>query len=93
MLQEKKVRVNGQPSSIGSPFVLSSHRSPNGPDDFYLTACIPPTQEAMAKKARREIATLIERGKLETARIKVEGIIAEDVSAPQPSAHDRFPAK
>lgn len=33
----------------------------------------------MAKKARREIAALIEKGKLETARIKTEGIIADDV--------------
>ena len=40
---------------------------------FYLS------QEAMAKKARREIAALIEKGKLETARIKTEGIIADDV--------------
>ncbi|KZW00507.1 DUF292-domain-containing protein [Exidia glandulosa HHB12029] len=34
---------------------------------------------AMAKAARREIATMLERGKIETARIKVEGIINEDV--------------
>lgn len=33
----------------------------------------------MAKKSRREIAALIEKGKLETARIKTEGIIADDV--------------
>lgn len=36
-------------------------------------------KNAMAKVARREIATLLERGKIETARIKVEGIINEDV--------------
>jgi len=35
--------------------------------------------EAQAKSARREIATLLERGKLETARIKVEHIINEDI--------------
>ena len=29
-------------------------------------------KEAQAKASRRDIATLIERGKLETARIKVE---------------------
>lgn len=34
----------------------------------------------MAKKSRRDIAALVEKGKLETARIKTEGIIAEDVS-------------
>lgn len=33
----------------------------------------------MAKKSRREIAALVEKGKLETARIKTEGIIADDV--------------
>lgn len=37
-------------------------------------------KEAIAKKDRRDIANLVERGKLETARIKTEGIIAEDVS-------------
>jgi len=36
-------------------------------------------KEAQAKSSRRDIATLIERGKLETARIKVENIINEDV--------------
>ncbi|PWN51808.1 DUF292-domain-containing protein [Violaceomyces palustris] len=36
-------------------------------------------KEAMAKRARREIATLVEKGKIETARIKTEGIIAEDI--------------
>ncbi|EPQ25878.1 uncharacterized protein PFL1_06552 [Pseudozyma flocculosa PF-1] len=36
-------------------------------------------KEAMAKKARRDIAALVERGKLETARIKTEGLIAEDI--------------
>jgi vacuolar protein sorting-associated protein IST1 len=29
-------------------------------------------KEAQAKMARRDIATLLERGKIETARIKVE---------------------
>jgi Regulator of Vps4 activity in the MVB pathway len=36
-------------------------------------------KEAQAKSSRRDIATLIERGKLETARIKVENIINEDI--------------
>jgi vacuolar protein sorting-associated protein IST1 len=30
-------------------------------------------KEAQAKASRRDIATLLERGKIETARIKVEG--------------------
>ncbi|KAK0208951.1 DUF292-domain-containing protein [Desarmillaria ectypa] len=34
---------------------------------------------AQAKASRRDIATLIERGKLETARVKVETIINEDI--------------
>ncbi|KAI0274909.1 regulator of Vps4 activity in the MVB pathway-domain-containing protein [Gloeopeniophorella convolvens] len=34
---------------------------------------------AQAKASRRDIATLLERGKIETARIKVESIIHEDV--------------
>ncbi|KAJ3869219.1 DUF292-domain-containing protein [Lentinula novae-zelandiae] len=36
-------------------------------------------KEAQAKSARRDIASLVERGKIETARIKVEGIISEDI--------------
>jgi vacuolar protein sorting-associated protein IST1 len=36
-------------------------------------------KESLAKAARRDIATLIERGKLETARIKVESIIHDDI--------------
>ncbi|KAF9654171.1 DUF292-domain-containing protein [Thelephora ganbajun] len=36
-------------------------------------------KEAQAKSARRDIATLLERGKLETARVKVENIINEDI--------------
>lgn len=36
-------------------------------------------QEAMLKQSRRDIAALIEKGKLETARIKTEGIISEDI--------------
>jgi len=36
-------------------------------------------KEAQAKSARRDIATLLERGKLETARIKVENVINEDI--------------
>ncbi|KIY46327.1 DUF292-domain-containing protein, partial [Fistulina hepatica ATCC 64428] len=36
-------------------------------------------KEAQAKAARREIATLLERGKAETARVKVESIINEDI--------------
>jgi vacuolar protein sorting-associated protein IST1 len=34
-------------------------------------------KESVAKQSRREIANLIEKGKLETARIKVENIINE----------------
>lgn len=34
---------------------------------------------SLAKVARREIATLLENGKVETARIKTEGIISEDI--------------
>lgn len=37
-------------------------------------------KNAIAKKDRREIASLVERGKIETARIKTEGLIGEDVS-------------
>ncbi|QRV80282.1 regulator of Vps4 activity in the MVB pathway protein [Ceratobasidium sp. AG-Ba] len=36
-------------------------------------------QEALAKTARRDIATLVEKGKLETARVRVENIINEDI--------------
>ncbi|KAN0059880.1 Vacuolar protein sorting-associated protein ist1 [Thecaphora frezii] len=36
-------------------------------------------KEAIAKRARRDIASLVEKGKLETARIKTEGLIAEDI--------------
>jgi len=36
-------------------------------------------KESVAKQSRREIANLIEKGKLETARIKVENIINEDI--------------
>ncbi|KAI8981175.1 regulator of Vps4 activity in the MVB pathway-domain-containing protein [Trametes punicea] len=36
-------------------------------------------KNAQAKAARREIAFLLEKGKIETARIKVENIIHEDV--------------
>lgn len=36
-------------------------------------------KEAQAKAARRDIATLLERGKVETARVKVESIINEDI--------------
>ncbi|CAE6447325.1 unnamed protein product [Rhizoctonia solani] len=32
-------------------------------------------QEALAKKARRDIATLVEKGKIETARVRVENIV------------------
>lgn len=34
---------------------------------------------AQAKSSRRDIATLVERGRLETARIKAENIINEDI--------------
>ncbi|KAF9444605.1 DUF292-domain-containing protein [Macrolepiota fuliginosa MF-IS2] len=36
-------------------------------------------KEAQAKVSRRDIATLLERGKVETARIKVESLINEDI--------------
>ncbi|KAF8899164.1 DUF292-domain-containing protein [Infundibulicybe gibba] len=36
-------------------------------------------KEAQAKATRRDIATLLERGKVETARVKVETIINEDI--------------
>ncbi|KAL1740749.1 DUF292-domain-containing protein [Schizophyllum fasciatum] len=36
-------------------------------------------KEAQAKATRRDIATLLERGKVETARIKTEAIINEDI--------------
>jgi len=36
-------------------------------------------KEAQAKASRRDIASLLERGKIETARVKVENIINEDI--------------
>jgi vacuolar protein sorting-associated protein IST1 len=44
-------------------------------------------KEAQAKVARRDIATLLERGKVETARIKVESSMSESyfISYPFPS--------
>lgn len=33
----------------------------------------------MAKQTRREVAALLDKGKLESARIKVEGLLAEDL--------------
>jgi vacuolar protein sorting-associated protein IST1 len=36
-------------------------------------------KESLAKASRREIATLIERAKLETAKVKVEAIIHDDI--------------
>ncbi|KAG6851345.1 hypothetical protein H0H93_005743 [Arthromyces matolae] len=36
-------------------------------------------KEAQAKATRREIASVLERGKVETARIKVEALIHEDI--------------
>ncbi|KIK70474.1 hypothetical protein GYMLUDRAFT_209650 [Collybiopsis luxurians FD-317 M1] len=36
-------------------------------------------KEAQAKASRRDIAFLVEKGKIETAKIKVEGIILEDI--------------
>ncbi|KAL1663681.1 DUF292-domain-containing protein [Schizophyllum commune] len=36
-------------------------------------------KEAQAKATRRDIATLLERGKVETARIKTEAVINEDI--------------
>jgi vacuolar protein sorting-associated protein IST1 len=37
-------------------------------------------KSTLAKRDRRDVASLVEKGKLETARIKTEGIVAEDVS-------------
>ncbi|GAA95796.1 hypothetical protein E5Q_02453 [Mixia osmundae IAM 14324] len=37
-------------------------------------------QEVLSKKSRREIATLLERGKMESARIRTETVIANDIS-------------
>ncbi|KAG9028494.1 hypothetical protein FRB95_006395 [Tulasnella sp. JGI-2019a] len=37
-------------------------------------------KEALAKKARRDIATLLEKGKVETAKLRVETMINEDIS-------------
>ncbi|CAE6367482.1 unnamed protein product [Rhizoctonia solani] len=55
----------------------------NSPPDLRLAVqrlrMVQQKQEALAKQARRDIATLIEKGKLETARIKVENIINEDI--------------
>ncbi|KAF5352408.1 hypothetical protein D9756_005821 [Leucocoprinus leucothites] len=64
----------------------------SGPAQAPLTACyalarlsvqrlrtLQQKKEAQAKASRRDIATLLERGKVETARIKVEGLINEDV--------------
>ncbi|GLB35758.1 putative regulator of Vps4 activity in the MVB pathway [Lyophyllum shimeji] len=36
-------------------------------------------KDAQAKSTRRDIATLLERGKVETARVKVEALIHEDI--------------
>lgn len=36
-------------------------------------------KEALAKKARRDIATLLEKGKVETAKLRVESMINEDI--------------
>lgn len=36
-------------------------------------------KEALAKASRRDIATLVERGRIETARVKVEAIIGDDI--------------
>jgi len=36
-------------------------------------------KEAQAKSSRRDIALLLERGKIETAKVKVENIINEDI--------------
>ena len=48
-----------------------------------LTACATPTSpteknEALAKRSRREVASLLEVGKTETARIRTESLILQD---------------
>lgn len=61
-----------------------SHALPHVTLNFYSLAVqrlriLQQKKEAQAKSSRRDIATLVERGKLETARIKVENIINEDI--------------
>jgi vacuolar protein sorting-associated protein IST1 len=36
-------------------------------------------KESLTKSSRREIATLIEKGKLEKAKIRVEGLISDEI--------------
>ena len=40
------------------------------------------TQEALAKRARADIADLVDCGKYETARVKTESLIMDDVCRP-----------
>ncbi|WFD03477.1 Vacuolar protein sorting-associated protein ist1 [Malassezia obtusa] len=44
-------------------------------------------KESLAKQARRDIADLVHRGKLETARVKTESLILDDVRAPLTQVH------
>lgn len=37
-------------------------------------------KEALAKKSRRDIATLLEKSKVETAKLRVETMINEDIT-------------
>lgn len=37
-------------------------------------------KEALAKKSRRDVATLLEKGKVETAKLRVETMINEDIA-------------
>ncbi|KDN44803.1 hypothetical protein RSAG8_05276, partial [Rhizoctonia solani AG-8 WAC10335] len=49
-------------------------------------------QDALAKKARRDIATLVEKGKLETARVRVENIVTRklQIATPSPALVDAY---
>ncbi|KAG8762365.1 hypothetical protein FRC12_009083 [Ceratobasidium sp. 428] len=63
---------------------LNSNKGPTATERFDRLAVqrlriVQQKQEALAKTARRDIATLVEKGKLETARVRVENIINEDI--------------
>lgn len=72
MLQEKKVSLSNKNADYHKYICVAAT------DSHHLSLPCG-LQEAMAKQARRDISTLVEKGKLETARIKTEGIISEDI--------------
>ena len=43
-----------------------------------MLLCRAEKNEALAKRSRREVATLLEAGKVETARIRTESLILQD---------------